>query len=362
MENPLIDRRVDMLSKIKKRLRQNKRFYYLANLFRYFGNKEFSEYVRGFGGEDTVLIQHPGELYPEYIVYPISNRGEAVGFFAELQCTLKYLYYADRFCFTPVVSWVKKSLYQEDVLWDGTRNVFEYYFQPVSNMKSEEISNCKNVVFSFSRQVRAITDGDSGNGYLELDSLKLKFAQMYKKYCKLNTKTKLYIDENIREKLVGDRILGVHVRGTDFKQNFNGHPVPVNATDFLPLARNMMEEYRCDRIFLATDTIFAVKLFQQEFGDKLIFYNDIQRSDGDVGLHCLESDREHHHYKLGLEVLRDVYTLASCEYFLAGMSNVSLAAQYIRIANGSEHKKVVILDNGINRNNNDDIKWAKKNL
>ena len=66
----------------------------------------------------------------------------------------------------------------------------------------------------------------------------------------------------------------------------------------------------------------------------------------------LESDREHHHYKLGLEVLRDVYTLASCEYFLAGMSNVSLAAQYIRIANGSEHKKVVILDNGINRNNN----------
>ena len=42
MENPLIDRRVDMLSKIKKRLRQNKRFYYLANLFRYFGNKEFN--------------------------------------------------------------------------------------------------------------------------------------------------------------------------------------------------------------------------------------------------------------------------------------------------------------------------------
>ena len=173
---------------------------------------------------------------------------------------------------------------------------------------------------------------------------------MYKKYCKLNTKTKLYIDENIRENLVGDRILGVHVRGTDFKQNFNGHPVPVNATDFLPLARNMMEEYRCDRIFLATDTIFAVKLFQQEFGDKLIFYNDIQRSDGDVGLHCLESDREHHHYKLGLEVLRDAYTLAACDVLLAGMSNVSFGAQFIKMAEGKKYEKVAIMNYGINHN------------
>ena len=41
-------------------------------------------------------------------------------------------------------------------------------------------------------------------------------------------------------------------------------------------------------------------------------YNDIQRSDGDVGLHCLESDREHHHYKLGLEVLRVNLSPTSC--------------------------------------------------
>lgn len=75
------------------------------------------------------------------------------------------------------------------------------------------------------------------------------------------------------------------------------------------------------------------------------------RSDGENGIHYKENKRKNHHYLLGLEVLRDAYTLAACDSLLAGMSNVSLAVQYIKLSEGAEFKEIEILDHGINHNN-----------
>ena len=44
-----------------------------------------------------------------------------------------------------------------------------------------------------------------------------------------------------------------------------------------------------EQIFLATDSLEAITLFQKEFGDRLVFYQDVQRSDGNIGVQYSES-------------------------------------------------------------------------
>ena len=60
-------------------------------------------------------------------------------------------------------------------------------------------------------------------------------------------------------------------------------------------------------------------------------------------------DRPLHYYKLGLEVLRDVYTLASCDGLICGLSHVSCAARYIKSAKGEMFEDIKILDSGMNK-------------
>ena len=47
----------------------------------------------------------------------------------------------------------------------------------------------------------------------------------------------------------------------------------------------------------------------------------------------IEKNRENHHYLLGLEIIRDVYTLAACRGFVCGMSYVGFMVQIIKRAN-----------------------------
>nr|MDE7325206.1 hypothetical protein [Lachnospiraceae bacterium] len=123
------------------------------------------------------------------------------------------------------------------------------------------------------------------------------------------------------------------------------HVVP---GDFLEPIKKMIEKYEYEQIFLATDSLEAISLLKKEFGDKISFYQDVQRSDGNIGVQYSESSQENYHYLLGLEVLRDVYTLSACDSLIAGLSNVSCAARYIKVANGFEYREVVVIDHGLN--------------
>lgn len=341
-----------MFERFKLKLRKNKTFFYLANLFRYFGNEDFQNLVRGFRGADIVVVDHLGDLHPNALVYKVVL-GNTSGFWWEITSALHYLYYASKYNLTPVVQWSDSRFYKEAESVDGTNNIFEYYFLPASEITVSDISKCKNVVYRNENQALGFTENEwVKDGYRMRMKWIERYGGVYRKYCKLNQKTQLIIDKNIMRLLSGKRTLGLHVRGTDFKNGLNDHPVYISTADFIKPARAFMEKYGYEQIFLATDTVEALKVFSKEFGSSLVYYDDVFRSDGDIGVHYMEDCRENHHYLLGLEVLRDAYTLAACDSLIAGMSNVSLAAQYIKYAEGSVYNEVKILDHGINHNSN----------
>lgn len=147
--------------------------------------------------------------------------------------------------------------------------------------------------------------------------------------------------------LKGRKTLAVHVRGADFKRHYKNHPNIVATEEYIGVADDMMKQYNFEQIFLATDDIEAIGMFSSHFGDKLTFYNDVMRTDGDETVMRSVSGRENHHYKLGYEVIRDMYTLAECDGLVAGLSNVSIFARITKMSRGSDYVALHYIDKGI---------------
>ena len=173
-------------------------------------------------------------------------------------------------------------------------------------------------------------------------------ARITAKYIRLNTIVGTKVEEEIHALLGGGKALAVHVRGTDFKQNFNGHPVAISADEYLKETVRVFEQGGYEKVFLATDDSTALKKYQERFGENVVFYQDVVRSDGEDTVMHSDRPRENHRYLLGYEVLRDMYTLAACDGLIAGLSQVSYAARIQKKSTGKEYGSLVILEKGIN--------------
>ena len=282
------------------------------------------------------------------ILYYISSGKKGRGFFAEYRRILDYLYFADLWGFTPYIEWNKQFSYSEDELINGVDNPFEYYFKQPCVTK-DECLNYKYFVNSRECELELAASLKPRNGYAISNEYIDVMARIAKKYIRLNSFTYNYLSEEITRILNNKKTLGVHVRLTDFKQNYFGHPVCITADKHLAYAKQAMESGEYEQIFVATDDSSTINLFKAEFGGKMVYYDDVVRSDGDISIAFIEYEREHHHYMLGLEVLRDMYTLAMCNGLIAGKSQVSICA-LIENRNHKVYEYVEILDDGYNTN------------
>ena len=114
-------------------------------------------------------------------------------------------------------------------------------------------------------------------------------------------------------------------------------------------AKKMFAAGKYDMVFLATDDSEAIDRFRETFGEKLVYYRDVIRSSGDETVMKSREERESHHYLLGREVLRDAWTLGSCQGLIAGLSQVSFGARIFKAASNIKYEDFVLLDNGMNK-------------
>jgi hypothetical protein len=97
------------------------------------------------------------------------------------------------------------------------------------------------------------------------------------------------------------RVIGVHCRGSD---KITEHAL-VTPEDYRKEVNRILR--KDDRVFLATDSLAALKKFQGWYGDRLIF-TDCERSSNAQGVHFTAMDRE----KAGCDFLVDAYLLSKC--------------------------------------------------
>ena len=310
----------------------------------------FVKRVKTLGEEyNFVTVESYGDKEGDSAVYLIDMEEASAGFFAIHNRLLALLYFSDQYGMKAVVRYPASYCYAEDHPINGTDNPFEYFFEQPCGISLKDIEDYK-LVIRYKKENSYLVNrlcGDA-NGYARSEADLNEMAQITAKYIRLRQPLKEELQEQIR-KLLGEMpALAVHVRGTDFKRNYNGHPVRIGAEEYLLEATRIFEGGHYDRIFLATDDLEAVGLFKDKFGDKLVCYEDVVRSKGNDTVMHSAIERENHHYRLGVEVLRDMYTLAGCEGLVAGLSQVSYAAQIQRKSTGKEYRDLTILDKGIN--------------
>lgn len=303
---------------------------------------------------DVLMFKHLGPENPDKNIYLLYTNNSSRGFFSLFNLVLDGLEFADYYNLTPVVEFGRDTVYQETDAINDVTNSFEYYFKQPSTVSPFSARHSKNVVFyEFAHRKLAIPNFDLTVGESLTDDEKMedylkRKAELIRKYIRFNDQTQAYLDRTL-EPVIGHRkTLGVHVRGTDMKVGYNGHAELVPPMEYLEATRKAVAKGGFEQVFLATDEKAVIQLFEKEFGEKLVYFKDVLRSEDDQPLHFSQNTREHHKYLLGLEVLRDMYALALSDGLVAGISNVSLASRMMKKSFYREYGYIDILSHGFN--------------
>ena len=344
---------------IRRELKNYPKINYYQRIWRHRNDEKFVCKVMNIKHPDMIEFKKFGDKHPEKNIYFISfNAGMGLG--GCLKETILGLVEADHLGFTPVVFYPPKDCpYAEEEKVNGTDNPFEYYFEQVADIPVEDVYESARVfLYHNGHAVRA--EYDLGNpdpsasaSYFISDSYLNGMARVLKKYIRLNS----IVDERVSadmNHLLPDgwmwdekKVLGVHVRGTDYALNWMNHPNMVTVDEFIQAIDEIMETYDYEYVFLATDDKRRVDSLSQKYGSKLICYKDVFRGDRDLCVALEKNDRPLHHYLCGLEVIRDMYTLARCDSLVCGLSQISILAQTICIAENRSYRYLKVLDKGI---------------
>ncbi|MCH6236494.1 hypothetical protein [Cognataquiflexum rubidum] len=192
--------------------------------------------------------------------------------------------------------------YSEAEKFNGNQNFWEYYFkQAPKNPTSEGIFNLRFENYplrvwnkSFFRELHqvVISNLQFRNEIQEtIDATKERFNKL--------------------------RVLGIHFRKTDHYVEVK----PVKDSLFLKLVDKQIASF--DRLFLATDDAQILELFENRYGDKLM-YNSFVRSSGKVAIHKIGDCSNG--YEIGKEALLDCLSLSLCDHAILSPSNLSYCA------------------------------------
>ena len=336
--------------KIADFLEKHEKLYFCALIIRFGGNKKFRKKVNSITKDPRqVVIEKRGSLYRGRLIYELDPVVHNAGFFAVFRRMLSGLYYADEIGATPYISYSNDFLYAEKSIINGTNEPFEYYFQPLNNVTKEGVNHANAVIRFESKHIRLaeVLNGSRQLIYTAKDEYLDAMAVVLKKYIHLNKEMDEYVNRGISELGLTDSTVAVHCRGTDYNIGSKEHPIIVTPEDYFTILDEWIVNGCFNHIFLATDDQNCLDKFITHYGNCLSYYKDVERAKGNEGVHFSQSNRVNHKYRLGAEVIRDVYTMAYCKGLLAGMSEVSICTRIIKRAQNSSFEKELILNKGI---------------
>lgn len=263
------------------------------------------------------------------------------GFFALLMYVLDHLAVAESRRLIPVVDMENyKNIYTCGDI-SKTKNVWEYYFQPVSGYSLDVVYRSRNVYLSEIHfpHYKAIYY----NRYENKLPTKQQIAEcnrILNKYIFFNTEVNKYLNDAVKILAQLKKVLGIHIRGTDMYTEGKQHPVPSGKTRDIGMIQDIITRHNIDGIFVCTDTECNIERLKTAFGDSVVYTDSVRQKDNVyVGIHKDTNlkNRPHHEYSMGLEVICDMYLLSKCDVLLCGPSNVAFFAM---IYNGNEYEKV----------------------
>lgn len=275
-------------------------------------------------------------------ICPIRVDIPGAGFGAVILTTLNMVRYCERYNYYPVVSYDKDC---KTAFFDPKegKELWEQYFEPVMPLSyenlGEEISgnqDLTNKLFSLtSEEAIKISEENPDSIYSfpfgkwrsenigDLDAWyatqRAKGRETMGRYVKPKAHIQKQVEDFYQKQFSNSFVLGLHIRGTDL------HYAPVvSPAEYFPHIDVYVEKEPSLRIFLATDQAQYIPVFEERYGDKVV-YSDCFRSDNEVAPFLR---KELSPYQKGEDVLLDILLLSRTDFLIKGSSNVGEMALY----------------------------------
>lgn len=238
------------------------------------------------------------------------------GFFAAFLAVLNHLAYCKQTGKTPVVYWDNRSWYYRKGGFNGSHNVWEYYFKPVSKLAYEPKKDRINSSYEGPYSTFHYTDLDEATRHNAHD--------LIKRYIHINGIVQRKIDTFYHNHMMGKHTIGIHLRGTDKFREMK----PVSPEKIIAAA--LEQAHEGTQFFVASDEQQLLeKAIHLLDGYKVIFYNCYRSHDTNKPLHLKNSHETKPSFaQLGEDVLVEVSLFALCDVLVHTRSNVSAAAFY----------------------------------
>lgn len=264
---------------------------------------------------------------PDKIFYVIGVDMGWCGLFAIVSHQLAHIAYAVERGYTPIVDLQNfNSQYRQS----KNANAWEYFFEQPMSLQLDKIKRSKHVIHSVCYEDPPDKKYRFSYDTTIYDEKKIKYwRNMYRKYIRINevkrdsffkTKTELFSNKG--------RILGVHLRGTDFiKLEPKNHPIQPVPSEVLERVKIALLEWNCDHVYLATEDADIYDFFQSDLGEKLIRHNVIRWRKEDLGLTKSNANvfsDVHKRINSGSEYLCNMYLLSQCSCFISGNTRGAL--------------------------------------
>ncbi len=210
-------------------------------------------------------------------------------------------------------------------LVSGSENMWDYFFEPLSDITVEEAYESASVIRCSSDRISFVDDL-----FLDPNRRREHFMDLNKvmKTIKFNADTKKRFEELMPGVLKKKRdVLGVLLRGTDFREEAcraRGRSTWIASLDkMIAKCRFIMDLYGYEYIFLATEDLGYYERMKEEFGDKCLsidqkrVYCDYRKEHK----WCTELLEVENGKEFGRRYLSVIYSLSKCRSLLANIEN-----------------------------------------
>lgn len=219
----------------------------------------------------------------------------------------------------PVVYWHKDSYYYSPEGFNGSTNVWEYYFEPVSD---EAYQSGARIYSSTSPQYFFFTKLDQAT--------RDRAFQVITKYIRLKPCVQEKIDDFYEQYMAGKKTIGIHLRGTD-RGTYKKKQDENHSRLLDEIAQKALEMADPDTQFLvASDEQPLLETMIELLQPYQVVFYPCYRSLNGKGLHNgdLQDIQAPSRAQMGEDVLVEGVLLSKCTALLHTLSSVSTGSLY----------------------------------
>ena len=267
-----------------------------------------------------------GDEYPDKTFYVIRRYTPDAGVFSYMNSCVTNFKYCEEHGYIPVVDLQNNRSIYLDNKNIGKLNVWEFFFEQPAGYSLKDIKHAKNVI---------LNGGGYQYGTWPFDIFTSETYESWRQYCKsyiVFSKAVIAKTEELKQRFFNkdDIICGVLCRGKGYTiSQVSNHPVQPDIDDVVIEIRKCVEEFGCNKIYLATEEKSAYDYLKSIFGDMLVSVADFSElQDRQRGIIAMPQSQEEKRVK-GINYAASVQILAEAHCLVGGNTSGTIAAEIL---------------------------------